>query len=113
MIDQRDILGSLSPCLKGQILSNLPLKEAARTSILSRRWCYTWLVIPSDIIFEDTSITKFDLVLLIDQVVASWIGPAKTFKLPGHSIIGNFHMHSSNKLDTWILILRGRSLEED
>ncbi|KAJ4817489.1 F-box family protein [Rhynchospora pubera] len=41
-----DILCNLPECIKQKILIYLPIKEAVRTSILSKSWRHTWSTIP-------------------------------------------------------------------
>ncbi|KAJ1703810.1 hypothetical protein LUZ63_003589 [Rhynchospora breviuscula] len=42
-----DNICELSDCIKHKILVYLPIKEAARTSILSKSWQHTWSTIPN------------------------------------------------------------------
>ncbi|CAH9131223.1 unnamed protein product [Cuscuta epithymum] len=43
---QHDIISNLHESLKQSILMCLPLKDAARTSVLSRKWKYSWTTLP-------------------------------------------------------------------
>ncbi|KAJ1703783.1 hypothetical protein LUZ63_003562 [Rhynchospora breviuscula] len=45
-----DIICNLPECIKHKILVYLPIKEAVRTSILSKDWRYTWTAIPDLVI---------------------------------------------------------------
>ncbi|KAI3497423.1 hypothetical protein L1887_40020 [Cichorium endivia] len=91
----------MGPELMQQILSRLPVKEAARTSVLSKSWLYAWSTIPTlrfnvgrkksmkleDVdrtliryLRDNTPIERFELVIQIkNQESAShaeqWIGP--------------------------------------
>ncbi|KAJ4798774.1 F-box/FBD/LRR protein [Rhynchospora pubera] len=49
-ISGADIICNLPECIKHKILVYLPLKEAVRTSILSKDWRYTWTGIPNLVI---------------------------------------------------------------
>jgi hypothetical protein len=111
LFDQPDRISNLPPCLKGRILSKLPLKDAARTCVLSRKWRYSWSVIPTEIRINDAPLTETELVSLVDHILASRIGPVKTFVLSDWCVIGNLLMKSSYYLDKWILSLTSGSLD--
>ncbi|KAF6149647.1 hypothetical protein GIB67_017380 [Kingdonia uniflora] len=72
-----DILDDLPDGILEAILGCLPLKEAARTSVLSREWRYKWFIIPK-LVFnenfmkptsEDGLIKHLKLVNVVDKVL--------------------------------------------
>ncbi|KAG6522007.1 F-box/FBD/LRR-repeat protein At1g13570-like isoform X1 [Zingiber officinale] len=98
-----------------EILLHLPLKDAIRTSILSRDWRYAWSSIPhlafsrqefplskcsnSQVIFDRK------LVDIIHQVLLFHQGPIHMFKL-------SIDLKSSKCIDGWLLFLSRNDIKE-
>ncbi|CAH9131224.1 unnamed protein product [Cuscuta epithymum] len=63
---QHDIISNLHESLKQSILMCLPLKDAARTSVLSRKWKYSWTTLPhlklDETLWQGSSIGEDDYV---------------------------------------------------
>ncbi|GKB12471.1 F-box/FBD/LRR-repeat protein-like protein [Tanacetum coccineum] len=53
-----DIISNLPSPIIQNILCLLPIKEAARTSILSKKWRYTWVIIPKLVFNEKDMFDK-------------------------------------------------------
>ncbi|XP_030460514.1 F-box/FBD/LRR-repeat protein At1g13570-like [Syzygium oleosum] len=116
MTNESDKISQLSRHIMDQILSRLPIKDAVRTSILSRKWRYKWSSVPQ-LVFDDqcTSATgvpslqpspQENLVKIIDKVLLLHIGSIQKFKLSHKEI------YASSDIDHWILHLSRVSVNE-
>uniref|UniRef100_A0A165ABS8 F-box domain-containing protein n=1 Tax=Daucus carota subsp. sativus TaxID=79200 RepID=A0A165ABS8_DAUCS len=70
-----DIISELPGHLRETIVGFLPLEDAVRTSILSRKWRYCWTMIPN-LIFEDTFVDR-----IMDKLFEYDDPELKAFKL--------------------------------
>ncbi|CAI8601761.1 unnamed protein product [Vicia faba] len=117
---ESDRISCLPDQLIDKILSYLSIKEAGRTSVLSRKWGKKWSTQP-DLVFdkrivstlalEDLSIIRRKLLRMIDHVLLLHSGPINKFKLSnsGYNIMG---VNSLVDIHRWILHLTGRSIKE-
>ncbi|KAG9440867.1 hypothetical protein H6P81_021032 [Aristolochia fimbriata] len=87
------------------ILIHMPIKDAVRTSVLSRKWRYAWASTPV-LEFDVASIRVIPqysavkrLTRIIDHVLLLHNGPIEKFKLSSY-----FHGYSFH-VDKWILFL--------
>ncbi|KAJ4831779.1 hypothetical protein Tsubulata_039051, partial [Turnera subulata] len=97
-----------------QILSQLPIRDAVRTSALSRKWRYKWAKIPH-LVFDnqcvsvpsqDQTLIKNKLVSVVDHVLLLHNGPIHKFKLSHRDLLG------VSDIDRWILHLSRGSVKE-
>ncbi|XP_031113419.1 F-box/FBD/LRR-repeat protein At1g13570-like isoform X2 [Ipomoea triloba] len=92
------------------ILDHLPIRDAARTSILSTKWRYIWaghpklLLNPNNIV----TVTKNDFVGIGNEILLQHIGPILTFYVD----ISDVHMSQYPNIDRWILYLSRNGLRE-
>ncbi|KAF9623539.1 hypothetical protein IFM89_003329 [Coptis chinensis] len=109
-----DIISNLPLNVIEGILMCLPLRDAVRTSILSRKWRYRWTTIPQ-LVFDDTcvpvtssslAVTKTKFVSFVDRALLLHRGPIQKFKL---SIS---YLQSCPDIDQWILFLSWRNVKE-
>ncbi|XP_038703923.1 F-box/FBD/LRR-repeat protein At1g13570-like [Tripterygium wilfordii] len=109
-----DKLSSLPGHVIDQILSQLPIKDAVRTSVLSRKWRYRWAKIPH-LVFDnqcvpvpsqDQTSGKNKLIHIIDHVLLLHNGPIQKFKLSHRDLIG------ISDVDRWILYLSRSTIKE-
>ena len=73
--DGEDIISNLHDSILSHILSFLPTKEAARTSLLSKRWRYFWTYVTT-LEFHDESQYKFHAAITVKQKflqLVNWI----------------------------------------
>ncbi|KAJ0025040.1 hypothetical protein Pint_08898 [Pistacia integerrima] len=99
-----DRIGSLPAYVIDQILSQLPIRDAVRTSVLSRKWRYKWATIPH-LVFDsqcvsfsqDQTLVKNKLVNIVDHVLLLHNGPILKFKLSHRDLLG------VSDIDRWIL----------
>ncbi|KAF8015617.1 hypothetical protein BT93_H1207 [Corymbia citriodora subsp. variegata] len=105
MAQEPDRISQLPAHIVGEILSRLPIKEAGRTSVLSRKWRYNWRSLPR-LTFDNQCTMRNvhrdpsqNLVKIIDRVLMLHSGPIEMFKLhhTGFSAIRD--------IDHWMLHL--------
>ncbi|GKV04763.1 hypothetical protein SLEP1_g16876 [Rubroshorea leprosula] len=91
-----DRISSLPGHLIDNFLSHLPVKDAVRTSVLSRKWRYKWATVPS-LVFDtqclaasslDPALIKNKLVSIVDHVLLLHNGPIQKFKLSHRDLLG-------------------------
>ncbi|KAJ4961769.1 hypothetical protein NE237_021679 [Protea cynaroides] len=107
----RDIISDMPPNIIENILSRLPIKEAVRTCILSKKWRYNWVTLP-ELIFNFTLgnalINRNDRVVnFIDDVLSLHRGPICKFELSRHLCIPN-----TGYMERWILCLSRNDIQK-
>lgn len=109
-----DKISNLPGHIIDKILSQLSLRDAARTSILSSKWRYKWATLPY-LVFDNQSVlvssqdlnaVKNKLVNIVDHVLLLHSGPIEKFKLSHRDIQG------VSDIDRWILFLSRGSVKE-
>ena len=109
-----DKISNLPGHVIDQILSRLSVREAVRTSLLSRKWRYKWATLPH-LVFDnqcyllsspDQTVHKNKLVNIVDHVLLLHNGPIYLFKLSHRDLQG------ISDIDRWILHLTRRSIKE-
>lgn len=109
-----DRISNLPGHVIDQILSRLPIRDAVRSSVLSRKWRYKWATIPC-LVFDnhcfnfssqDQSFIKNKLVNIIDHVLLLHNGPIHKFKLSHRDLLG------VTDIDRWILCISRSSIKE-
>ncbi|XP_042502990.1 F-box/FBD/LRR-repeat protein At1g13570-like isoform X2 [Macadamia integrifolia] len=96
-----DIVSVMPPNITENILSRLPIKEAVRTSILSKKWRYNWFTLP-ELVFDCSLghplINQNDkLVKFVNGVVLLHRGPICKF------VLSRLWIPNSSDIDKWIL----------
>lgn len=106
-MNELDKISELPGHIMDQILSRLPIKDAVRTSILSRKWRYKWSSVPQ-LVFDDqcTSTGGVPIQTIIDKVLLLHTGPIQKFMLSHQG------MCASSDIDHWILHLCRVSVNE-
>ncbi|KAF7850171.1 hypothetical protein BT93_L5792 [Corymbia citriodora subsp. variegata] len=115
MTNELDKISELPGHIMDNILSRLPIKDAVRTSILSRKWRYKWSSVP-ELVFDDqcTSLggvpslqpnVQKNLVQIIDEVLLLHTGPIQTFMLCHKGF------QATSNIDHWILHLSRVSIK--
>jgi hypothetical protein len=105
-------------CLPGdiidQILSHLPIKEAARTSVLSSKWSNNWYTLPNLVFdkncvstepYEDSTVIHNKFSRIVDHVLLLHYGPINKFEI-------NDNYSNLIDIDRWILHLIRRSIKK-
>ncbi|KAK2663133.1 hypothetical protein Ddye_001707 [Dipteronia dyeriana] len=108
-----DRISNLPWVLLDTILVKLPLRDAARTSILSTKWRYKWTGL-SKFVFDDKCFLSSlsgkvrwgECMRIINQIRSYHAGPVEKFKLAA------FCSPHSSDLDQWILFLKERGIKE-
>ncbi|KAJ4812488.1 F-box protein-like [Rhynchospora pubera] len=107
-----DFLSNLPELIKVRILAILPLKEAVRTSTLSKSWRHTWFAIPSLVICEDGIglQTLSEFIALVYRLLLSHIHSMAKLKL----VFRGRYERSDIKedLDKWINTLLEKHVHE-
>ncbi|PIA41007.1 hypothetical protein AQUCO_02300051v1 [Aquilegia coerulea] len=75
-----DKMSHLPEHISERILLCLPVKDAVRTSALSRQWRYRWTTLPI-VKYYDNVLIKNDLVRAVDHVLLLHTGQIQTFEL--------------------------------
>ncbi|TMW88003.1 hypothetical protein EJD97_019137 [Solanum chilense] len=109
----RDLLSDLPQSIIESILVKVPLVDAVRTSILSRKWRYKWAAI-TELVFNDTcltsghdkSIISCNLVNFITRCLFLHDGPIHKFEL------NTSYSPASPDLDQWLLFLSRKDIKE-
>ncbi|CAA0831602.1 F-box/FBD/LRR-repeat protein [Striga hermonthica] len=109
-----DRISNLPGHIIDKILSHLPIRDAVRTSVLSKKWRYKWVTLPS-LVFDnqpalisthDSNLVKNKLVSIVDHVLLLHTGPKEKFKLSIRDLQG------VSDIDRWILFLSRGSVKE-
>lgn len=108
-----DRISSLPAYVIDQILSQLSIRDAVRTSVLSRKWRYKWATIPL-LVFDsqcvsssqDQTLVKNKLVNIVDHVLLLHNGPILKFKLSHRDLLG------VTDIDRWILHVSRSCIKE-
>ncbi|CAN0872813.1 F-box/FBD/LRR-repeat protein At1g13570, partial [Linum grandiflorum] len=109
-----DRISSLPEHVVDQILSQVSIRDAVRTSSLSRKWRYKWAKIPN-LVFDnhcvsspspDQTLIKNKLVNIVDHVLLLHSGAIHKFKLSHRELVG------VTDIDRWILHLSRRCIKE-
>jgi len=120
---ESDRISSLPDHLKDQILSNLSIKEAVRTSVLSSNWRKKWSTQP-DLVFDsrcvstatsrNPSVIESKFLRIIDHVLLLHSGPINKFEVSGSCYDSNITIRTKSlaDVDRWIHHLAGRSIKE-
>ncbi|KAK9047099.1 hypothetical protein V6N11_052957 [Hibiscus sabdariffa] len=109
-----DRISNLPGHVIDQILSRLPIRDAVRSSVLSRKWRYKWAKIPClvfdnqcfDVSSQDQTFIKNKVVNIIDHVLLLHNGPIHKFKLSHRDLLG------VTDIDRWILCMSRSSIKE-
>nr|GMD63268.1 F-box/FBD/LRR-repeat protein At1g13570-like [Ipomoea batatas] len=92
------------------IIDHLPVRDAARTSILSRKWRYIWAAHPNVVLDPEdiVTVTKNDFVGIGNVILLEHIGPILTFYVD----LSDVHMSQYPNIDLWILYVSRNGLRE-
>ncbi|PKI43766.1 hypothetical protein CRG98_035872 [Punica granatum] len=110
--DKADRLSELPEHLIDHILSLLPIKDAVKTSMLSRKWRYRWTTLP-ELVFDDLCApTSSDaqssnsvLGKIINDVLLIHTGPVRKF------VISHKKFHADAEIGRWLYYLSRVSLK--
>ncbi|KAJ0792915.1 putative F-box domain, leucine-rich repeat domain superfamily, F-box-like domain superfamily [Helianthus annuus] len=115
--DDDDIISNLPEDLINPILERLPVKDAVRTSVLSKKWRYRWTTMKS-LAFDNHFSQQFlnigafscdGFVRVISQIMIKHQGPILKFVLhiPKEIVLDSFQ-----EVDLWMLILSRNNVTE-
>ncbi|KAL3726391.1 hypothetical protein ACJRO7_031305 [Eucalyptus globulus] len=112
MTQESDRISELPKHIAEEILSRLPIKQAGRTSVLSRKWRHKWRSIPR-LVFDDQCTGKNvygqplqKLAKIIDRVLLLHTGPIQTF------VLNDKEFSAIRDVDHWILRLSEVSIKQ-
>lgn len=112
---RKDIISDLPRNLVESILERMPVRDAARTSILSSKWRIIWTTISQLVLgnqfFEETfrvkPIVHHDLTKVVDKILLRRNGPIRKFVL----CLPVLPLNCSSDIDHWILFLSRNGIE--
>ncbi|KAJ0666258.1 putative F-box domain, FBD domain, leucine-rich repeat domain superfamily [Helianthus annuus] len=115
--DDDDIISNFPEDLMNPILERLPVKEAVRTSVLSKKWRYRWTTMrtldfhyPFSQQFLKTGAYQHNgFTRVISQIMIHHQGPILTFLL---HIPKQINLDSFQEVDQWMLILSRNNVRE-
>ncbi|KAL4561330.1 hypothetical protein LXL04_033494 [Taraxacum kok-saghyz] len=114
---EEDRISNLQEHLLDSILERVPIEDAARTSILSRKWRHTWRNMRA-LVFDKHFSNKFakngafrrkGFIRIINHVLFLHKGPILTFLL---HIPGNIPPDSFQEVDQWMYFLSRNGVTE-
>ncbi|XP_047044179.1 F-box/LRR-repeat protein At3g26922-like [Lolium rigidum] len=92
-----DRISSVSDHILGEIISLLPLKEGARTQVLSSKWRHLWRKSPLNLDFRGLPASSPRCVLVSD-ILAAHLGSGRRLCLPGSHL-----QCRADAVDAWLL----------
>lgn len=101
-----DLISDLPQSILESILTRLPIRDAVKTSILSRKWRYKWASI-TELVFDDEcvslshdeNVVEGSLVKFITRALFLHQGPIHKFQ------VSTRYLQSCPDIDQWILFL--------
>ncbi|KAJ0623427.1 putative F-box domain, FBD domain, F-box-like domain superfamily protein [Helianthus annuus] len=113
----KDIISNLPEDLLDPILERLPVKDAVRTSVLSRKWRYRWTTMKTLFLYKQFSqqflkIGAFScngFIRVLNQIMILHSGPIFKFVL---HIPKEIFLDSLKEVDQWMLILSRNNVRE-
>ncbi|EPS66566.1 f-box family protein, partial [Genlisea aurea] len=103
-----DLISELPQSVAEIILTKLPILEAVRTSVLSRRWRYRWSSL-TDIVFDDRSVIKSRIDRtndFITKLLFAHNGPVHKFS------ISTSHLKIGPEIDQWLLFVSRKDIRD-
>ncbi|KAJ1700784.1 hypothetical protein LUZ63_000563 [Rhynchospora breviuscula] len=101
----KDYLSSLPSEIIENILVKLPIKEAARTSVLSSKWKSLWASIPN-LVFAEKCLPESELIESVDKVLRVHQGPVLKFELDSDQLANR------KAINRWLLVLSKNGLKD-
>ncbi|XP_077215644.1 F-box/FBD/LRR-repeat protein At1g13570-like [Tasmannia lanceolata] len=111
LVSNLDLISNLPQDAIDTILMHLPIKDAARTSILSRKWRYKWVTIPQIVFnqvspnFKCSKTTQRKRVKIVDQVLLLHKGPI-------HMFTCFYYLPACPDINRWISFLSRQGIKE-
>ncbi|RWR81200.1 F-box/RNI-like superfamily protein isoform 1 [Cinnamomum micranthum f. kanehirae] len=103
-----DLISNLFKDVMDLILVRLPIKDAVRTSILSKKWRYKWVSIP-DLVFDKDCLmegaSEKEYAHVVDQVLLNHVGPICKFSCTNY-------VPSCSHIDRWIAFLSRNGIKK-
>ncbi|GMY26731.1 F-box/FBD/LRR-repeat protein At1g13570 [Fagus crenata] len=108
-----DFISDLPQSIIESILTQLPIREAVRTSVLSSKWRYRWATI-THLVFDEKCVTLSNDRDLVENKIVNFItralflhqGPIHKFQL------STSYLQSCPEIDQWILFLSRKDIKE-
>ncbi|KAL4561350.1 hypothetical protein LXL04_033515 [Taraxacum kok-saghyz] len=116
--DEEDRISNLPEHLIDSILEPLPVEDAARTSILSKKWRYKWTKMRA-LLFDEHFFNRFGkntpfgrngFIRIINKVLILHTGPISKFVL--HIPHVNMALNIFEEVDQWMIILSRNGVKE-
>ncbi|XP_058183589.1 F-box/FBD/LRR-repeat protein At1g13570-like isoform X2 [Rhododendron vialii] len=112
----KDIISDLPRNIIESILQRMPVRDAARTSILSSKWRYFWTTISQLVLdnqfFEETlrikPIVQLELAKAVEKILLLHNGPIQKFVL----CLPVISFNGRSDIDHWILFLSRNGIKD-
>ncbi|XP_004488355.1 F-box/FBD/LRR-repeat protein At3g14710-like [Cicer arietinum] len=112
-VGERDVISTLHESILGHILSFLPITEAVRTSVLSRRWIDVWTWITSlqfddNLIYSEKKMEKDQFENFVEKVFLHFTNSS----IKSFSLLLTCYQYDASLINAWISFILERRVQK-